>query len=111
MDDLLGFETRRERDALVIHVRGDLSAEAAERFVDACQRLPRDIRRLRIDLHDVDRLDETSVSALRALTDWWRRERDGGARLHFTTAGVIAAYRKASIPSWRPAALDGDPRG
>ena len=101
MDDLLGYEAQRERDRLTIHIRGDFSASMAERFVDACQRLPEEIQCLRIDLYDVDRLDETSVSALRALTEWWRRQRDGGARLHFTTAGVIAAYRSASIPSWQ----------
>lgn len=106
MDDILGYESRREGDELTVRVRGDFSAPVAERFVEACQRLSPDITRMRIDLTGVERLDETSVSALRAFVDWWRHERDGGVWLQFTTARVMAAYREAAIPGWRPMGVD-----
>lgn len=104
MDDLLGYPATRAGRTLAVTIRGDFSARVAERFAERCLTLPRDVQALVLDLSDVDLLDEASVGVLRALTDAWRGARDGGAHLLFTTAGIMAAYRPAAIPAWRPRA-------
>lgn len=96
--DLLGHEASRRGRELTVLLRGDFTARAAERFADAVQTLPHDIQALCLDLRDVDVVDEVTVSILRELTDWWRARRDGGARLLFTTAGIISAWRPAFVP-------------